>query len=98
MRRALARWPKPSREERGTEREGFEPSRELSAPYSLSRRVPSATRPPLPEASDRSAVPEGATPRHFVRAPRPPSPWRRHRDPRARAEPAAAPADRERAG
>src|SRR3954452_2072570 len=30
-----------------TEREGFEPSRELLAPYSLSRRVPSATRPPL---------------------------------------------------
>ena len=31
-----------------TEREGFEPSKELLAPYSLSRRVPSATRPPLP--------------------------------------------------
>src|SRR3954462_12573134 len=30
-----------------TEREGFEPSRELLAPYSLSRRVPSAARPPL---------------------------------------------------
>ena len=29
------------------EREGFEPSMELAAPYSLSRRVPSATRPPL---------------------------------------------------
>src|SRR5947209_3182646 len=35
-----------------TEREGFEPSRELSAPYSLSRRVPSATRPPLRRISD----------------------------------------------
>src|SRR3954447_1744079 len=34
------------------EREGFEPSRELSAPYSLSRRVPSATRPPLRDTSD----------------------------------------------
>ena len=31
----------------GAEREGFEPSRELLAPYSLSRRVPSAARPPL---------------------------------------------------
>ena len=30
-----------------TEREGFEPSMELMTPYSLSRRVPSATRPPL---------------------------------------------------
>src|SRR3954452_10957607 len=30
-----------------TEREGFEPSRELLALYSLSRRVPSAARPPL---------------------------------------------------
>ena len=29
------------------EREGFEPSRGLLAPYSLSRRVPSAARPPL---------------------------------------------------
>ena len=29
------------------ERAGFEPAMELSAPYSLSRRVPSATRPPL---------------------------------------------------
>ncbi len=29
------------------EREGFEPSMELITPYSLSRRVPSATRPPL---------------------------------------------------
>ena len=35
--------------ERSAEREGFEPSREQSAPYSLSRRVPSATRPPLRE-------------------------------------------------
>src|SRR5437764_14631330 len=35
-----------------TEREGFEPSRELSAPYSLSRRVPSATRPPLRDTFD----------------------------------------------
>jgi hypothetical protein len=34
------------------EREGFEPSRELSAPYSLSRRVPSAARPPLREDLD----------------------------------------------
>ena len=31
------------------ERAGFEPAMELSAPYSLSRRVPSATRPPLRE-------------------------------------------------
>ncbi len=29
------------------EREGFEPSMELSTPYSLSRGAPSATRPPL---------------------------------------------------
>src|SRR6185295_17751633 len=29
------------------ERAGFEPAMERSAPYSLSRRVPSATRPPL---------------------------------------------------
>src|SRR4051795_157812 len=33
---------------RGAERAGFDPAMELSAPYSLSRRVPSATRPPLP--------------------------------------------------
>ena len=32
---------------RPAERAGFEPAMELSAPYSLSRRVPSATRPPL---------------------------------------------------
>jgi hypothetical protein len=38
------RW-RPAQE---TEREGFEPSMELVTPYSLSRRVPSATRPPLP--------------------------------------------------
>jgi hypothetical protein len=31
----------------GTERAGFEPAMECSAPYSLSRRVPSAARPPL---------------------------------------------------
>src|SRR5438874_5953555 len=36
----------------GAEREGFEPSGELSAPYSLSRRVPSAARPPLREDLD----------------------------------------------
>ncbi len=29
------------------EREGFEPSRELQTPYSLSRRAPSTARPPL---------------------------------------------------
>ncbi len=29
------------------EREGFEPSKELIAPYSLSRRALSATQPPL---------------------------------------------------
>jgi hypothetical protein len=33
--------------ERMAERAGFEPAMELLAPYSLSRRVPSATRPPL---------------------------------------------------
>ncbi len=32
------------------EREGFEPSRRLNAPYSLSRRAPSTTRPPLRRA------------------------------------------------
>jgi hypothetical protein len=37
-----------SKELKLAEREGFEPSMELAAPYSLSRRVPSATRPPLP--------------------------------------------------
>ena len=30
------------------EREGFEPSKGLNTPYSLSRRAPSTTRPPLP--------------------------------------------------
>ena len=35
------------REPTRAERAGFEPAMELSAPYSLSRRVPSATRPPL---------------------------------------------------
>ena len=30
-----------------TEKEGFEPSRELLTPYTLSRRAPSATRSPL---------------------------------------------------
>jgi hypothetical protein len=34
------------------EREGFEPSMEFSAPYSLSRGVPSATRPSLQRISD----------------------------------------------
>jgi hypothetical protein len=29
------------------EREGFEPSMEFKAPYSLSRGAPSASRPPL---------------------------------------------------
>src|SRR5204862_1185202 len=38
------------------EREGFEPSRELVAPYSLSRRVPSATRPPLRGTGARRAA------------------------------------------
>src|SRR5512134_2821545 len=45
------------RDQRGhlsAEREGFEPSRELSAPYSLSRRVPSAARPPLRGRSQRA--------------------------------------------
>src|SRR5262249_44311828 len=44
---------------RGTftaEREGFEPSRELLAPYSLSRRVPSAARPPLQAIGRRGAT------------------------------------------
>ena len=31
----------------GAERAGFEPANELAARYSLSRRVPSASRPPL---------------------------------------------------
>ena len=31
----------------GAEREGFEPSKRLITPYSLSRRAPSTTRPPL---------------------------------------------------
>lgn len=34
------------------ERKGFEPSMELSTPYPLSRRAPSATRPPLQEISE----------------------------------------------
>jgi hypothetical protein len=33
--------------EAGAEREGFEPSRGLNTPYSLSRRAPSTSRPPL---------------------------------------------------
>jgi D-serine deaminase-like pyridoxal phosphate-dependent protein len=41
-----------------TEREGFEPSRELVAPYSLSRRVPSATRPPLRVGRGHREAPE----------------------------------------
>ena len=40
---------------RPAERAGFEPAMELSAPYSLSRRVPSATRPPL-RADGRRAL------------------------------------------
>ena len=34
------------------EREGFEPSRRFNTPYSLSRRAPSTTRPPLQSAAD----------------------------------------------
>src|SRR5947199_5846472 len=37
----------PNLSRASAEREGFEPSMELVTPYSLSRRVPSATRPPL---------------------------------------------------
>ena len=42
------------------ERAGFEPAMELSAPYSLSRRVPSATRPPLPGRPQCKAYDEAA--------------------------------------
>src|SRR3954467_13619356 len=42
---------------RAAERAGFEPAMELSAPYSLSRRVPSATRPPLPDRAQCKASP-----------------------------------------
>ena len=45
-------WKKKSpdvgrRKDQMAEREGFEPSKELIAPYSLSRRALSATQPPL---------------------------------------------------
>ena len=50
------------------EREGFEPSKRLYTPYSLSRRAPSTTRPPLHD----SVVPPHASTvgarRHLVRA------------------------------
>src|SRR4051812_24087216 len=48
-----------------TEREGFEPSMGLYTPYSLSRRVPSATRPPLLEWRLYAAIrdPTGHCPR-----------------------------------
>ena len=39
------------------EREGFEPSRELQTPYSLSRRAPSTSRPPLLWSSVGQSVP-----------------------------------------
>src|SRR3712207_2734311 len=39
------------------ERAGFEPANELAARYSLSRRVPSATRPPLREPPSVEAPP-----------------------------------------
>ena len=40
------------------EREGFEPSRGLETPYSLSRRAPSTTRPPL-RRRERDLNPRG---------------------------------------
>ena len=47
------------------EREGFEPSKRLDTPYSLSRRAPSTTRPPLQFLScDGTAeFPKGAPPK-----------------------------------
>src|SRR5829696_8489379 len=40
------------------ERAGFEPAMEIASPYSLSRRVPSATRPPLRTGSSVKAAAE----------------------------------------
>ncbi len=45
------------------EREGFEPSMSVN-PYTLSRRAPSATRPPLRMTSQNGWRPKPATPRH----------------------------------
>ncbi len=61
------------------EREGFEPSRRLFTPYSLSRRAPSTTRPPLqasPPGRRRKATrwrPGGVPRREWDSNPRDPS-------------------------
>src|SRR5689334_17485821 len=55
------------------EREGFEPSLEVYPPDPLSRRAPSATRPPLPDARrvhGRRPTPLSTIPPHVAARPR----------------------------